>query len=50
MSVGNGLRNGLSGGLWFFFVFIKFINHGGLSYLPAVVNGLTMAGTGNRCG
>ena len=33
-----------------FFVFIKFINRGGLSYLPAVVNGLTVAGTGNRCG
>jgi hypothetical protein len=33
-----------------FFVFIKFINHGGLPYLPAVVNRLTVAGRGNRCG
>ena len=33
-----------------FFVFIKFNNRGGLLYLPAVVNPLTMAGTGNRCG
>ena len=42
MDLASGLRNGLSGGLWVF-VFIKFINHGGLPY--SVVNQLTIAGT-----